>query len=103
MFRFPVLFSMLPVCRVWRFWSLLVAWLLCVGVLQAQTVYGDCKLVGTGADAGVSFEFPASLLCTQTLDEWRPLPVPNSRSITLFARPASDPPRQRAEPGCNRP
>lgn len=61
MFRFPALFSMPPVCRVWRFLSLLVAWLLCVGVLQAQTVYGDYKVLGTGADAGVSFEFLASV------------------------------------------
>src|SRR5579862_6209858 len=61
MFRFPALFSTLPVCRVWRFLSLLVAWLLCVGVLQAQTVYGDYKVLGTGADAGVSFEFLASV------------------------------------------
>jgi hypothetical protein len=33
--------------------------MLCAGVLQAQT-YGDFKVVGTAADAGISFEFLAT-------------------------------------------
>jgi hypothetical protein len=28
-------------------------------VSQAQTAYGDFKVIGTGADAGISFEFLA--------------------------------------------
>jgi hypothetical protein len=57
----PALFFVLPVRRV-RFLLLLPAavMLLSAGVSQAQN-YADYKVVGTGADAGVSFE----LLATQ--------------------------------------
>lgn len=59
-----VLFSILPVRRVCLLLLLpAAALLLSAGVSQAQTAYGDYKVVGTGADAGISFEF----LTTQPL------------------------------------
>ena len=68
-FRFPgrsisllsVLFSILPVRRICLLLLLPAAALLSAGVLQAQTNYGDFKVVGTGADAGISFEILASV------------------------------------------
>jgi hypothetical protein len=58
----PVLFSILPVRRVCLLLLLPAAVLvLSAGVSQAQNAYGDFKVVGTGADAGLSFEFLASV------------------------------------------
>ena len=54
-------FSSRPVRRVCLVLLLPVATLLLsAGVSHAQTVYGDFKVVGTGADAGISFEFLAT-------------------------------------------
>jgi hypothetical protein len=59
-----VLFSVLPVRRVRLvFLLLVVALFLSADVSEAQTVYGDYRVVGTGSDAGLSFEF----LTTQPL------------------------------------
>src|SRR6202012_123195 len=52
------LFARLLVRRVGLFLLPATA-MLCAGVLQAQT-YGDFKVVGTAADAGICFEFLAT-------------------------------------------
>ena len=61
MSRLSVWFSFLRVRRACLLLLLsAAALLLSAGVSQAQTSYGDYKVVGTGADAGISFEFLAT-------------------------------------------
>ena len=61
MSRISVLFSILRVRRACLLLLLSAATiLLSAGVLHAQT-YGDFTVVGTGADAGISFEFPSTV------------------------------------------
>ena len=58
-----VLFSILPVRRVCLLLLPATALLLSAGVSQAQTNYGDFKVVGTGADAGISLKFSRTSRC----------------------------------------